>query len=98
MSDYYDKQGNPLTREEYFALLDRIGPMYKLVGNTTIGDALVSTVWLGLDHSYDNGEPVIFESMIFGGDRDEYSERYSTLEEAQQGHLRLVNELQASHE
>ena len=85
MSDYYDKQGNPLTTDEYFELLKREGREYKRVANTYIGDVQISTVWLGLDHGY-HGVPVIFETMQFGGDADGDCDRYSTLEEAQAGH------------
>ncbi len=46
----------------------------------------VSTVFLGLDHSFDRGAPILFETMIFGGKQDEYQERYHTWEEADIGH------------
>jgi hypothetical protein len=47
----------------------------------------VSTVFLGLDHRFgDSGPPLIFETMIFGGEHDQYQERYSTWEEAEAGH------------
>lgn len=57
----------------------------------------VSTIWLGLDHSFGFGPPLIFETMVFDhlhGDRgdDLAQERYSTLEDAQLGHLFLVEE------
>lgn len=53
----------------------------------------VSTVALGLDHSYNpNGPPMIFESMSFGYD-DEIQRRYSTLEEAKVGHNEIVKEI-----
>jgi hypothetical protein len=46
----------------------------------------VSTVFLGLDHSFGEGPPQLFETMIFGGEHDEYQERYSTWDEAEAGH------------
>ena len=47
----------------------------------------VSTVFLGIDHNCEEtGEPVLFETMIFGGEHDEYQDRYSTWEEAEAGH------------
>jgi hypothetical protein len=58
---------------------------------TEIGDAKVSTVFLGIDHSFGGGAPVLFETMIFGGEHDEYQERYHTLEEAMIGHERAVS-------
>jgi len=51
----------------------------------------VSTVFLGLDHSFCDGEPILFETMVFGKCKyDEYQERYSTYEEAEIGHARIV--------
>ena len=93
--DYYDKQGNPLTRDEYFALLIAIDQNYKRVAATDVRGVRLSTVWLGLDHGYD-GEPLIFETMQFGGEGDGNIERYSTLEEAQAGHDAWVKRIQES--
>jgi hypothetical protein len=50
----------------------------------------VSTVFLGLDHAWGDGPPLLFETMIFGGTEDEYCERYSTWEEAEAGHKKAV--------
>lgn len=47
------------------------------------GSILVSTVFLGLDHNYEGkGEPLLFETMIFGGKHDQYQTRCSTWDEA----------------
>lgn len=32
-----------------------------------IGGYHISTIFLGLDHSYHDGEPILFETMIFKG-------------------------------
>ena len=50
----------------------------------------VSTVFLGLDHSFSGGTPILFETMIFGGEHDQYQERYATYEEAEAGHIVAV--------
>lgn len=60
------------------------------VANTMVGDVRVSTVFLGLNHNFHSGPPLLFETMVFGGKHDEYQERYSTLEGAMQGHERAV--------
>lgn len=57
----------------------------------------VSTVFLGLDHNFTGGKPILFEIMIFGGAHNDFQERYSTWEEAEEGHknaLELVREKQ----
>ncbi len=55
-------------------------------------DVSVSTVFLGLEHNYtDEGPPLLFETMIFGGRWDDYCVRYSTWDEAVKGHQRAVD-------
>ncbi len=46
----------------------------------------ISTVFLGIDHSFGGDKPLLFETMIFGGDNDGYQDRYATKEEALAGH------------
>jgi hypothetical protein len=51
----------------------------------------VSTVMLGTDHGFGmGGPPILFETMIFGGEHDEYQERYSTRAEAESGHSKAL--------
>lgn len=52
----------------------------------------VSTVFLGIDHSFMGGPPLLFETMIFGGEHDQYCERYTTWEQAEAGH-KIAKEL-----
>jgi hypothetical protein len=61
------------------------------VAFTKVGGADVSTVFLGVDHNWLGGSPVLFETMIFGGEHDQYQERYHTLEEAMIGHERAIS-------
>jgi hypothetical protein len=53
-------------------------------------DVEVSTVFLSFDHGSGDGPPLLFETMIFGGEHADYQERYSTRAEALAGHLRAV--------
>ena len=47
----------------------------------------ISTVFLGLDHSFSTGAvPLLFETMIFGGEHNQYQDRCSTWEEAENMH------------
>lgn len=66
-------------------------PENKRVLRTDIGDVFVSTVFLGIDHAFGEGAPVLFETMIFGGEHDQYQERYCTWDEAEKGHQEAVN-------
>lgn len=59
----------------------------KVVAKTDIEDASVSTVFFGIDHNFSNtSDPILFETMIFGGKYDGYQDRYSTWDEAEKGH------------
>ena len=61
------------------------------VARDFIGATRISTVFLGLDHNYeDDGEPLIFETMVFGGPLDGEMVRYSTWEAAEKGHAAMV--------
>ena len=59
------------------------------------GEISVSTVFLmGINHAFgDEVEPILFETMIFGGPMDQYQTRYSTWEEAEAGHAEALEEL-----
>lgn len=56
------------------------------VSRTTFGEVRVSTVFLGLDHSFGVGPPILFETIIFGGESDGYQQRCETWDQAEQMH------------
>jgi len=57
--------------------------------------ASVSTVFLGLDHQFGNGPPLLFETLVQGDHPlDGYMDRYSTWAEAEEGHKRIVEMLE----
>lgn len=51
---------------------------------------VLSTVFLGVDHQFGDGPPLLFETMIFGGKHDGYQERYSTWEQAELRHRQVM--------
>lgn len=51
----------------------------------------VSTVFLGIDHSFGiGGPPILFETMIFGGEHDQYQDRCATYKEAKKMHTKAL--------
>lgn len=60
------------------------------VDYTEFPGGYVSTVFLGLNHRFGPGKPLLFETMVFGGPHDELCDRYETWEEAEAGHRRAV--------
>jgi hypothetical protein len=67
------------------------------VANDHLGEVWVSTVFIGLDHRYGDGPPLIFETMIFGGGPlDGMMWRYSTWDDAETGHRMAVKKVRQS--
>lgn len=72
--DYYDMDGESISIGEWAMLLEKKGPWqgagtFGWIDQTPVGDMIVSTIWLGLDHSF-QWPPVekpaaIFETMVF---------------------------------
>lgn len=97
VSHWYDRQGRPMTDGQRTEQL-LADPKYSRVARTEIVSAAdpgtaysVSTVWLGLDHRFGDGPPLIFETMVFAtSTRDELTRRYSTEQEAREGHAEVV--------
>lgn len=50
---------------------------------------LVSTVFLALDHSFNDGPPVLWETLVMGGGLDGEMARYTSREAALAGHQRM---------
>lgn len=51
----------------------------------------ISTVFLGVDHNwFDRSDPLLFESMIFGGPHDGDQWRYASWDEAEAGHAEML--------
>lgn len=89
---YYDRQGQPMTMVEWSKSISDLE--YKRVAYDEVdgGTIQVSTVWLGLNHQYGDGPPLIFETMVFGGPNDNDCYRYASEEEALEGHKKCVQE------
>lgn len=86
MSDYYILLGKTQVPVECIEWAKWFEKADRTVANTEKNDVRVSTVFLGLDHSFGDGPPLIFETMIFDGEHDGYQQRYSTWEDAEEGH------------
>jgi hypothetical protein len=90
--NYYGMDGQVLDRAGFAALYEGDFETTRKVASDKRGDVTVSTVLLGIDHRFgDDGPPLIFETMIFGGPHNEYQERYSTREQAEEGHRRACD-------
>lgn len=93
MSSHYilDDEHNPVAAgllewAEYFE-----NPHNRRVREDFVGSTRISTIFLGLNHQWlPNKPPLIFETMVFGGQIDCQQTRYSTWNEAVAGHQAIV--------
>lgn len=71
---------------------------HKRVGLDEVGETRVSTVFLGLDHNWGDGPPILFETMVFSNDvdYDQYQYRYCTWDEAEKGHKLILSKVKNS--
>lgn len=91
MSDKYIlEDGEPVKCKNLLAWARWMETGERQIAADDIGGVRVSTVFLGRDHAFGSGRPVLFETMIFGGPHDEYQERYCTREQAVIGHSRAL--------
>lgn len=96
---WYDRDGKAIGLEAWSMLHASFD--YRLVAKTQVGAYEVSTVWLGMDHGFGDGPPVIFETMVFAtvaGPYDLDCWRYSTEQQAREGHEEVVLLLRATVE
>jgi hypothetical protein len=93
---YFDRTGKPLTLWEWAALME--ANLDRHVADDMVGQVRVSTVWLGLNHNWGLGPPLIFETMVFGGTMDEDQWRYPTEAAALAGHDQVVTMVRQAEE
>jgi hypothetical protein len=93
-----DAEGNPvpctdlLVWGHWFETADRQVALWKSPDESVT----VSTVFLGLDHSFTRGgPPVLWETMVFGGPLDGRQSRYTSKVSALVGHARMQAEAMA---
>lgn len=90
---YYDREARPISQREWARLEE--APGYKVVAQHQVGNAWVSTVWLGINHRFSAGPPVIYETLVFGGRMDGDMLRYCTEAQAVEGHGVMVARVRA---
>jgi hypothetical protein len=66
------------------------------IAHTIIDHVDVSTVFLGLDHSFGGKLPILYETLVFGGSLDHEIVRYCTRQEAVDGHHDMVRRVVAA--
>lgn len=96
MIDYYrlDASGVPVLEPDVGAWArwyERVDRERQIARTDLAGGGYVSTVFLGIDHGWGEGDPVLWETMVFDTpDGDDHQERYTSREDALAGHARIV--------
>jgi hypothetical protein len=89
-----DETGEPVPCPDLFKWAAFLGDIARrTVAKTVLADGTrVSTIFLGTDHQFGDGPPLLFETMIFHGDPGTGDEcwRYPTRAEALEGHAAAV--------
>lgn len=87
-----DDRGEPVPEPDLYRWAMWIETADRTVARTTIafgegsGEVFVSTVFLGLDHAFGEGAPILWETMIFGGPLDGNCWRSRSRDEARRRH------------
>lgn len=96
-----DKTYTPCTLNEWMEQFVKV--KQRIVRQTNYNEYFISTVWLGLDHQYspdENASPLVFETMIFHRSNrgvDIYCDRYTTYQEALDGHEKALDWVKHYH-
>lgn len=103
MADYWVLDGHETRKvDTVLEWAQRFEKTDRHVGKTETRLHMISTVFLGLDHSWGQGPPQLFETMVFdlhgesGAESDIEGSmwRYSTWDEAEAGHAATVRRVE----
>lgn len=94
MKKYILDGHNPIVENDLIKWAKWFEKADRHVAKDNVDNFSISTVFLGIDHSFgDESKPILFETLVFGGKLDGEMERYSTWEEAKKGHKEMVNKV-----
>ncbi len=91
MSLFYilNEDGTVRTTEDVREWAAQMEGRSRILRQDRMGDLFLSTVFLGLDHSFGGSVPLLWETMLFGPD-ERMMDRYATREEALKGHMEML--------
>lgn len=90
-NDYYKLVGKtpvPCSIWEFTGFME--GSNDRVIAQEQVGESMVSTVFLDMNHAFGDGPPILFETLVLGGVYDQEQERYYTYEEAEAGHAVML--------
>jgi hypothetical protein len=98
MNNYIlDDSGNPVPELDLLKWARWLESHDHVVAKTELGEVMVSTVFLAVDHGFGSTHrPVLWETMVFGGELDGVQKRYTSRAAALAGHAETVAQVLAS--
>jgi len=87
---------NPILCDDIDAYGDWMWNNNTRISRETVGESEISTIFLGLDHSFNGKIPILFETMVFDGPLDGEMIRYATWDEAMIGHKVMIKKVKNS--
>ena len=99
-----NERGDPMPERDVVVWSQWMATHSRHVALTEFRWGRVSTVFLGLDHSFCSHpmaspltyEPVLWETMVFGGPLDQRQSRYTSRQAALEGHRLVVEQCKAA--
>lgn len=99
MSTYIlNENGEPIAEPDIMKWTQWFDKAERHVGYTTIGDSTISTVFLGVNHSFASGAPVVWETVVFCGKLNQERKLCSgSREQAEAMHARMVEKVKRAN-
>jgi hypothetical protein len=96
---YYvlDEQGNPKKIDDVLKWAHVFQSTDRQIALDRFDDVTVSTIFIGIDY-LNNVVPLLFETMIFGGEYDGYQIRSPTKKDALIGHKKALDKIRTLYE
>lgn len=98
MSIYFvlDEKGEPQAEADVLTWGAWMEHGDRVVARDEIAESTISTVFLGMDHSFGVGAPILWETMVFGGPLNDSQDRCrGSREQAEAMHARMVAKVHA---
>lgn len=94
MADYYTLNGKiPVECEDHLFWIEQIRNNDRRVALSETEEVSVSTVFVGVNMSFEDGVEDLFETMVFGGRLDGEQYRSNTWSEAEEMHKTICSKV-----
>jgi hypothetical protein len=90
MTDYFKLDGKAVVPvDDVMIWAEWLERAERRIALDEVAGAVISTVFLGVNPQWGDGPPLVFETLVSGGQLDGEMDRYSTWDEAAAGHVAM---------